>query len=112
MRLAFGLLPSSPRILHGNPGTRLCWGATNAFPPGSGRVFKDRLRQEPPTQASWRIVPEFTAGAPAGFDGQSTVIMPKAHDPVQQKFVAALDSLVAQVKGDRSILAAILCGSL
>ncbi len=31
---------------------------------------------------------------------------------VQQKFTAALDELVAQVKEDRSILAAILCGSL
>jgi Polymerase beta, Nucleotidyltransferase len=33
-------------------------------------------------------------------------------DPVQQKFTAALDALVEQVKQDRSILAAILCGSL
>jgi predicted nucleotidyltransferase len=32
--------------------------------------------------------------------------------PIQQKFVGALDALVEQVKGDRSILAAILCGSL
>jgi hypothetical protein len=32
--------------------------------------------------------------------------------PVQKKFSAALDSLVEQVKKDRSILAAILCGSL
>jgi uncharacterized protein len=31
---------------------------------------------------------------------------------VQQKYSAALDALVAQVKGDRSILAAVLCGSL
>ena len=31
---------------------------------------------------------------------------------IQQKFTAALDDLVAQVKEDRSILAAILCGSL
>jgi uncharacterized protein len=31
---------------------------------------------------------------------------------VQQKFMAALDALVEQVKADRSILAAILCGSL
>src|SRR5262249_8764338 len=31
---------------------------------------------------------------------------------VQQKFTASLDALVEQVKGDRSILAAILCGSL
>jgi len=30
----------------------------------------------------------------------------------QQKFTAALDTLVAQVKDDRSVLAAILCGSL
>jgi predicted nucleotidyltransferase len=29
-----------------------------------------------------------------------------------QRFAAALDGLVDQVKGDRSILAAILCGSL
>jgi predicted nucleotidyltransferase len=31
---------------------------------------------------------------------------------VRQKFTAALDALVAQVKEDRSVLAAILCGSL
>src|SRR5262249_131515 len=31
---------------------------------------------------------------------------------IQQKFTEALDALVGQVKGDRSILAAILCGSL
>jgi predicted nucleotidyltransferase len=31
---------------------------------------------------------------------------------IQQKFTRALDALVEQVKGDRSILAAILCGSL
>ena len=32
--------------------------------------------------------------------------------PVRQRFTAALDALVAQVKDDRSVLAAILCGSL
>ena len=31
---------------------------------------------------------------------------------IRQKFTAALDGLVAQIKNDRSILAAILCGSL
>ncbi len=31
---------------------------------------------------------------------------------VQQKFSAALDSLIERVRGDRSVLAAILCGSL
>jgi predicted nucleotidyltransferase len=31
---------------------------------------------------------------------------------IQQKFTQALDALVEQVKGDRSVLAAILCGSL
>jgi len=31
---------------------------------------------------------------------------------IQKKFTEALDDLVAQVKADRSILAAILCGSL
>jgi hypothetical protein len=31
---------------------------------------------------------------------------------VQRKFSAALDALVEQIKGDRSILAAVLCGSL
>src|SRR5579863_5887308 len=36
-----------------------------------------------------------------------------SRDPlVQEKFSAALDALVEQVKRDRSILAAILCGSL
>ena len=33
-------------------------------------------------------------------------------DPVRQTFIEALDTLVDQVKGDRSVLAAILCGSL
>lgn len=33
-------------------------------------------------------------------------------DAVQQKFTAALDALVQQVKADRSVLAALLCGSL
>jgi len=33
-------------------------------------------------------------------------------ESIQKKFTAALDELVAQVKQDRSILAAILCGSL
>src|SRR5438105_6367430 len=31
---------------------------------------------------------------------------------IQQKFSRALDALIEQVKGDRSIVAAILCGSL
>src|SRR6476620_7650314 len=31
---------------------------------------------------------------------------------IQEQFSRALDSLIEQVKGDRSILAAILCGSL
>jgi hypothetical protein len=34
------------------------------------------------------------------------------HDTIQRKFTAALDSLVADVKSDRSVLAAVLCGSL
>jgi predicted nucleotidyltransferase len=33
-------------------------------------------------------------------------------EPIRKKFTEALDDLVAQVKEDRSILAAILCGSL
>ena len=33
-------------------------------------------------------------------------------DPIQQKFTAALDTLVEQVKADRSVLAALVCGSL
>jgi hypothetical protein len=33
-------------------------------------------------------------------------------DPVRRKFTAALDALIEQVREDRSILAAILCGSL
>ncbi|MGH9847225.1 MAG: hypothetical protein ACREEM_51675 [Blastocatellia bacterium] len=36
----------------------------------------------------------------------------KGNEPIQQKFTEALDALVEQVKGDYSILAAILCGSL
>jgi predicted nucleotidyltransferase len=35
-----------------------------------------------------------------------------ADDPIQQKFMAALDTLVSQIKLDRSVLAAVLCGSL
>jgi uncharacterized protein len=34
------------------------------------------------------------------------------HTSIQRKFTEALDALVAQVKVDRSVLAAILCGSL
>jgi predicted nucleotidyltransferase len=34
------------------------------------------------------------------------------HDPVQEQFARALDALVDRVKQDRSVLAAILCGSL
>src|SRR5919109_1514133 len=34
------------------------------------------------------------------------------HESIQQKFAQALDALVEQVKADRSVLAAILCGSL
>jgi hypothetical protein len=33
-------------------------------------------------------------------------------DPVQQRFTAALEELIAEVKQDKSILAALLCGSL
>lgn len=35
-----------------------------------------------------------------------------AHSPVEQQFKAALDTLVEQLRPDRSVLAAILCGSL
>ena len=35
-----------------------------------------------------------------------------ANDSIQQQFTAALDALVEQIREDRSILAAILCGSL
>jgi hypothetical protein len=35
-----------------------------------------------------------------------------ATDTIREKFEAALDRLVEQLKRDRSILAAILCGSL
>jgi len=38
--------------------------------------------------------------------------MRTAQDSIEQKFRQALDILITQVKGDRSILAAILCGSL
>jgi predicted nucleotidyltransferase len=34
------------------------------------------------------------------------------HGSIRQKFTEALDALVEQVKGDRTILAAVLCGSL
>src|SRR5438067_12246346 len=35
-----------------------------------------------------------------------------ASPPIQQKFTEALEELVAEVKRDKSILAAVLCGSL
>src|ERR1043166_6357020 len=35
-----------------------------------------------------------------------------ANESIQQKFIEALDLLIEDVKKDRSILAAILCGSL
>jgi predicted nucleotidyltransferase len=35
-----------------------------------------------------------------------------ANAPVRQRFTEALDVLIEQVKGDRSVLAAVLCGSL
>ncbi len=38
--------------------------------------------------------------------------MSTSTEPIQQRFTQALDDLIAQVKQDRSILAAILCGSL
>src|SRR2546426_8947646 len=34
------------------------------------------------------------------------------NESIRQKFIAALDALVDQIKEDRSVLAAILCGSL
>src|SRR6266700_2604641 len=37
---------------------------------------------------------------------------PSPSDSIQQKFNAALEELVAEVKRDKSILAAVLCGSL
>jgi predicted nucleotidyltransferase len=40
------------------------------------------------------------------------VSTPDPATPLQQKFTRAVDELVEQVKGDRSVLAAILCGSL
>jgi len=36
----------------------------------------------------------------------------KTSDPIQQKFTDALEELVAEVKKDKSVLAAVLCGSL
>jgi len=48
-------------------------------------------------------------------DSQSRNSRPQAApapDGVQRKFTAALEALVEQVKRDRSVLAAILCGSL
>jgi len=39
-------------------------------------------------------------------------VTPTETDPVRRKFTAALDALIAEIQQDRSILAAILCGSL
>jgi len=41
-----------------------------------------------------------------------SLLPPTDPGPIRQKFVAALDALVEQVKEDRSILAALVCGSL
>jgi uncharacterized protein len=35
-----------------------------------------------------------------------------AQEPIEKKFTAALEALIEQIKDDRSVLAAILCGSL
>src|SRR5437867_13168521 len=45
----------------------------------------------------------------------STVVLNRGrmdHESVPEQFTAALAELVDQVKGDRSVLAAVLCGSL
>ena len=47
-----------------------------------------------------------------GASKQNTGRMSTSTGAIEKKFTAALDDLVAQVKEDRSILAAILCGSL
>src|SRR5687768_6764540 len=43
-----------------------------------------------------------------GIHGRATM----SNDSTEQRFTAALDALVEQVRQDRSILAAVLCGSL
>src|SRR4029453_4143525 len=53
--------------------------------------------------------PSVLAQAPVGYS------VPRASsvmDVIQQRFTTALDTLVDQIRKDRSILAAILCGSL
>ena len=52
------------------------------------------------------------AGRETTGSNRSSVPGPHAIQPVRQRFADALDALVAQVKQDRSVLAAVLCGSL
>src|SRR5581483_2188493 len=53
---------------------------------------------------------ELAHGADAGRNDAGLVSAPRIS--IQQKFAEALDELVALIREDRSILAAILCGSL
>src|SRR5262249_39123280 len=51
-------------------------------------------------------------GSPSDSASAASRGRPMEHGSVREAFAAALDGLVGQVKGDRSVLAAILCGSL
>src|SRR5581483_10837240 len=53
---------------------------------------------------------ELAHGADAGRNDAGLVSAPRIS--IQQKFAEALDELVALIREDRSVLAAILCGSL
>ena len=48
----------------------------------------------------------------AGMIPATSAVAPMPHDPVRHAFTAALDALVDDIKHDRAILAALLCGSL
>ena len=56
--------------------------------------------------------PAASASASKVFLNLNIIGAAMARDPIQEQFSAALDNLVGQVKADRSVLAALLCGSL
>src|SRR5687767_11698283 len=77
-----------------------------------------RRRRARPAWNVWYIKPAMTPEKPDSSPSRATGALDETTKEsgrsmtVQQKFAAALDSLVGEIKGDRSILAAILCGSL
>ena len=63
-------------------------------------------------EAFWRAWEPKPTEEPSAPENRYFEMTSTATGHIQQKFVAALDDLVAQLKTDRSVLATILCGSL